>query len=211
MVLVVLKRTGPKGAFRLKPETQTAILNTAMRIFTDIGKALGAESPGYEQGVRVLGEYGNKTVFEVVSEFLRKIAPVAGSEHTLTSDTIQGFVQAMETREKAEFVLSQLPDPNPKLLQWALKEASRFPSEVRRLLSEFSQQLPQPAGGRNRIFRTPEVERKARAEVTRLMTDEGLNFPAAKRKYARQKGVSLSSVQRLFRGEKRRVEKQEGY
>lgn len=186
----------------MKPETQTAILNTATRVFTDIGKALGAESAGYEEGIRVFGEYGSKTIFEVVAEFLRKVAPVVGSEHTLTPETIQGFVHAMETREKAELVLSELGDPNPRLFQWTLKEVSRFPSELRRLLTEFSQELPQPPGGRKRVFKTPGAERKARAEVIQLMTDEGLNFPAAKRRYARENGFSLSSVQRLFRGEK---------
>lgn len=193
----------------MKPETQTAILNTATRVFTDMGKALGAESPGYEQGVRVLHEYGNKTVFEVIAELLRKVAPVAGNEHTLTPDTIQGFVQAMGTCEKAKLLLSEMPEPNPKMLQWVLKEASRFPSEIRRLLSEFTQQLPQPPGGRKRIFQTPKDEHKARAEVARLTVDESLSFPAAKRRYARQKRISLSSVQRLYRREKGVGKKQE--
>ena len=164
--------------------------------------------PGYEQGIRVLHEYGNKTIFEVVAELLRKVAPVAISEHTLTPDTIQGFVHAMETREKAELLLSEIPDPNPKMFQWMLKEASRFPSEIRRLLSEFTQQLPQPPGGRRRIFQTPKDERKARAEVARLTVDESLSFPAAKRRYARQNRISLSSVQRLYRGENGVEEKQ---
>jgi hypothetical protein len=178
-----------------------AILSTASRVLTDMGKALGAESPGYEGGVRMLHEYGNKTVFEVIAELLRKVAPVAGSEHTLTPDTIQGFVQTMGTRERAELVLSALPEPDPKMLQRLLKEVSRFPSEIRRILDGFTVHLPPPPGGRDRIFKTPAEERRAREEVSRLMTDRGLKFAAAKRKYAREKGISMSSVQRLFRDE----------
>ena len=173
----------------------------ATRVFTDLGNSLGVESSGYEQGVHFLKKYGDKSLFELFAYLLQMTAPIVGSEHTLTPDTFPAFLAAMDTRDRAELVLSELPEPDPRMLKWTLKEVAMFLPELRRLLLGFAPRLPQPPGGRKRVFPTPEAERDARAEVANLMIDRGLSFADAKKKVANQRKVSLSSVQRLFKGE----------
>lgn len=181
----------------MNAENQKKILDTASQVFGDLAKALGKESFSYEDGIRCICDNGNKTLFDLLLWVITKTVSVVGPEQTLTPDTLPKLLAAMDTPEKAEIVLAEMPDPDPKKLEKILRGGRLFPSEVRKLLLPFAEDLPPPPGGAPR--KIPEQEEPAVcAEIAQLFND-GWSFSDAKKEVARRRGTSLPTIQRICR------------
>jgi len=181
----------------LNPETRKRILNTVSRVFSEVGKALGSESVDYEEGIRVIQNHGGRTVLELIYEILERTAPEISREQRLAPEMLPAFLDAMDTREKAEAVLSGFPEPDSQKLETILTEVSLFLPSVRRFLLPFAKKLRPPPGGAPR--KIPESEEpNVRAEVAQLFND-GYELRDAKAIVARRRKVSLSTIQRVCR------------
>jgi hypothetical protein len=158
---------------------------------------MNGEPCSYEEGVRFIHEYGNRTLFELLLLIIQRMLPVVGQEQTLTPETLPLLLDAMNTREKAEELLASLPDPDPIKLKKMLEEVDLFLPSVRKVLVPFAKQLPPPPGGPPRKI-PPEEEPAVREEVARWFRD-GYSIPKAKEKVARRRGTSVSTIQRIVR------------
>jgi DNA invertase Pin-like site-specific DNA recombinase len=78
-----------------------------------------------------------------------------------------------------------------------LREVDLFLPSVRKILVPFAKQLPSPPGGHPRKI-PQEEEPRVREEVARWFTD-GYSLPDAKKKVARSRDASVSTIQRILR------------
>ncbi len=178
-------------------ENQRKIVEATSRVFNAVSAALGREECGYEEGIRILREYGNRSCFDVFVEIVKRTMPVVGQGQDLTAETIPAFLDAMSTREKAKDFLALFPDMDPTKLDDILYEVNLFLPSIRKVLVPFAKQLPPEPGGHPRKI-SKEDEPKVRAEVAQLY-NEGYSLPAAKREVARHRRISLSTIQRICR------------
>jgi len=181
----------------LTAENQRKILDAAARLFSAVANAMDVESFGYEEGIRLLSEHGNRTLFDLMIVIIKRTLPMVGQEQTLSPETMPVFLNAMNTWQKAEEVLASIPDPDPKKLDKILREVDSFLPSVRKILVPFAKQLPPSPGGHPRKIPVDE-EPKVREEVAQWFTN-GFSLPRAKEKVARSRGASVSTIQRILR------------
>jgi hypothetical protein len=181
----------------LTAENQRKILEATSRLFRAVASAMDGEPCSYEEGIRFIREYGNRTLFDLLLLIIERMLPGVGQEQTLTPESIPIFLDAMNTRQKAEDLLASFPDPDPRKLEKNLQEVDSFLPSVRKVLVPFAKQLPPPPGGHPRRI-PPEEEPKVREEVARWFTD-GYSLPKAKEKVARSRGTSVSTIQRIVK------------
>jgi hypothetical protein len=181
----------------LTTENQRKILDEISRLFGAIGTALDRESCGYEEGISLIREYGNRTLFDLLLVFVERTLPVVGQEHTLTAESIPVLLDAMSTRQKAKKILASSPDPDPAKLERILREVHVLLPSIRKILVPFAKQLPPAPGGHPRKFQEQE-EPRVREEVAQLF-NAGFSLPAAKKEVARRRRTSLSTIQRVCR------------
>lgn len=158
---------------------------------------MDGEPCSYEEGIRFIREYGNKTLFDLLLLIIERMLPVVGQEQTLTPESIPILLDAMSTWQKAEDLLASFPDPDPRKLEKILQEVDLFLPSVRKVLVPFAKQLPPSPGGHPRKI-PAEEEPKVREEVARWFRD-GYSLPKAKEKVARSRGASVSTIQRILR------------
>jgi hypothetical protein len=190
----------------MTPESQRKILDSTSQVFTDVGEALGVQASGYEEGIRFIREYGNKTVFELLLEIFKRAMPVGGGQISLTPSNIHGFLEMVDTRERAEAVLSGLPEPDPVQLEVLLKRVSSMLPDLRRVLLPFAKDLPYPAGGRRKKLPDPETRTTVRKEIGLLLAD-GVPLRMAQARLAQRNDVSLSTIQRIWREPRKQPKK----
>ncbi|WP_433973934.1 hypothetical protein [Tunturiibacter lichenicola] len=178
-------------------ENQRKILEATSRLFKAVSSAMDGEPCSYEEGIRFIREYGNRTLFDLLLVIIKRLLPVVGQEQTLTPESIPHFLDAMDTRQKAEDLLASFPDPNPRNLEKVLREVDLFLPSVRQILVPFAKQLPPPPGGPPRKIPLEE-EPRVREEVARYFKD-GYSLPKAKEKVARNRGTSVSTIQRILK------------
>jgi hypothetical protein len=181
----------------LEVETQKRIFDTVSQVFIEVGKALGNESANYGDGIRFLQTHGDMTLFQLLFEILKRIAPEISLAQTLTPEMVPVFLGNMNTREKAELALSHFPEPDPQKLAAILREVSLFLPSIRRVLLPVAKALPPPPGGAPKRISESE-EPQVRADVAQLF-NAGYSVPDAKAIVARRRNVSLSTVQRICR------------
>jgi hypothetical protein len=181
----------------MNAENQKIILDAVSRLFNALAIALDREACSYEDGICFIRDHGDKTLFELLVAVITRTVPIVGQEQNLTSDSLPIFLDAMDTRKKAEDFLATFPDPDPAKLKAVVRELNSFLPSVRKILTPFAKQLPSDPGGHPR--RIPEQEEpKVREEIAQLFND-GYDFPAAKKEVARRRNASLSTIQRICR------------
>lgn len=185
------------GGSPLNSENQTKVLDTVSRVFRDAANALGREHCSYEEGIRFIRDNGNRTLFDLLLEIVKKMLPEVGREQDLTPEAIPYFLDAMETRQKAADFLTRFSDPDPAKLNSILHELDFFLPSVRKVLVPFAKTLRQDPGGHPRKIKKEE-EPKVLVEITELF-NEGLTFPDAKKEVGRRRNASPSTIERICR------------
>lgn len=193
----------------MTPESQQRILDATTRLFAEVSNALGTKTAGYEEGIRFIREYGNKTVLELVLVGCSRIAPITiGADvSSLTPETAQVLLGMMDTRQKAEALLATLPEPDPVFLGKVLKEVSSMLPSVRTVLYPFAKRLPPPPGGRPKKLADPEARQRIRDEIGQLYV-QGVDLRDAQARLAQREGVSPSTIQRIWAERKKQTKEQ---
>ena len=182
----------------MTPENQQKILDATSQFFAEVSRALGSKPIDYEEGIRFIRNFGNRTVFELLVVILGKANPILFGNGSLNPDGLHEVVRMFETQENAKAVLASLPEPDPTHLETLLREVSTMLPAFRRVLLPFAKGLPPPAGGRPKKLVDPGERQRIRDEIG-LLEARGVTLRDAQQRLANREGVSLSTIQRMWR------------
>lgn len=179
----------------MKPESAKLVFNTVNDLFAVLGKALEIEGSGYEIGLKLIREHGNKTVLEVLQILTQKLVPDIAS--AMSPEQVQQLLQLMDTPENAFECLLTLEEPTPDLLDQISKNVSAFPVGMREVLLPVAKRLPHDPGGRPPMLPSPEERQRIRDEIAKLRA-HGVRIGDAQERVAQRTGLKKSMIRRIW-------------
>jgi len=114
------------------------------------------------------------------------------------------LLELMSSKSKVETFLAGIQEPDPEEVKQMLAVLRRMPIELRKIMPEalkrISMMLPHEPGGRP-VALTPKDRKEVCRKVGSLLA-VGLTLRDAQSRVARQKGVSLRTIQRVWQSRK---------
>jgi hypothetical protein len=108
----------------MKPETQKKILQALDRLYSSTGRAMGLD--GYEAVMQYL--VSNIRQPGVGQEMVREmLVDVSAQKDGLTGEKVREIYSGIDSRQKLQAYLAELPEPEPATLEWFLAAAKKHP------------------------------------------------------------------------------------
>jgi len=164
----------------------------------DLCIAFELEPFTFEKGVDVLRTYGERSVFELLLAFVRKVMPTLAADGTLAAYNFPQLLDAVDTREKAAALLLQIPDEKADKLAGILKELQLLLPALKGELKKATKRLPNKPSGRKRLRSSPEDLQRIRKAVAGYV-ERGWSLPRAKKKVAKDEKISMPTFARRWR------------
>jgi hypothetical protein len=199
------------GSFRfLKQETEQKILDTLDRLVAAIAEAVGSNTTSFVDAIQLMKpkiqEYGNKTLTTLLLEWTGKLLPAWDDDLPLMPEDVVAHVESIDTREKLEAVLRQMPEPDPEKLDATLLVLRRILPAVRQVLLPFAKRLPHPPGGRPRKLADRAKRQSLRDEIGLLLAS-GVELRVAEKRLADREGVGVTTIRTIWYENKRKRKK----
>jgi len=186
----------------LEPETQKKILDAGNRFLAEVCEASDSKVKNYEEMnefVRLkIHEYGNKTLSALLLDWVRKQLPSDNNDQLLKPENLELYLTAMDTREKAEALLLDAPEPDPDSLNKTLKALRFLLPSIRQVLLPVAKRLPHYPGGRPRVLVGASKRQAIRDEIASLNA-YGFPLKNAQQRVANEEGVGLRTIQNIWR------------
>lgn len=185
----------------MTPENQQKILKAIHEVFAEVSNALECKDFGYEDGIRFIRKYGNRTLSELLLDGMKKLLPSGSIDELLKPESLEAYLTAMDTWEKAEAVLLAMPEPDPRALDLIVNTVSAALPSLRQIILPIAKRLPHPPGGRPKKLSDPLKRGAIRDEIGGLLAN-GVDLRDAQIRLKNREGVSLSTIQRIWRERK---------
>lgn len=182
----------------MTPQNQQRILRAYSQFADEVCEALKLGPYSHEKGIDALRTYGQKTASELLLALIKNTMPNMAADMTLMPEHFPQVLDAIDTREKAEALLLQMPDETADKAALVLKELRSLLFGLRGLMQKTAKQLPHDPGGRHKKLRLPEDLRRIRRNVG-VLVGRGWPLPKAKKKVAKDEKVSMSTFGRRWR------------
>jgi hypothetical protein len=194
----VLVRRGQKlseGFSSLLPNTQKKITGAVYRAWADLAPILRRESLTHTEGIQLLRQSALPISFVLQTGAAKALFP----DGAPTPKALQKRLASLDTEEKFETLLLQLPEPSPEKLERTLAFINGLVPNVRKVLTESIKQLPHNRGGRPKEIASTQQQQQVVEEI-KASHGPGKKLKDIFTKVGRRHGVSASKIKQIWYG-----------